>query len=242
MVGITKTIINIDFQKNSMAKKAVNNNSKWSSATVPLLSLNPFLNVWTKPRQTFQEILRFNPNYLVLLLAALYGLKQGLDISAISGFGDFYPLWEILLSILILGPLVGILSLYIGSFLMVWVGKWLQGQSTYQTMRTALAWSYVPSLVSLGLVLITLPFFGIEIFTSTTPVLDASNALLVLLIIISIVDLMLGIWMFIINLIMISEAQQFSIWKALANVLLAMVVVLVPVFIILTIYFFAVLG
>lgn len=231
---MTKSIINIKFQKERMAKKVVRNG--FSDG----LSLNPFTNVWTKPRETLQAILNFNPNYLVLLLSAIYGLKQGLDISALSVLGDNYPLWAILLGVIILGPIIGIASLYLGSWLLVWTGKWIQGQSSYQTMRTALAWSYVPSLINLGLIIITLPFFGIEVFTSTTPSLYASNSLLVLLIVISSLDLLLSIWMFVISIIMISEAQQFSVWKALGNILLAMLVVLVPLFIILTIYFFIV--
>lgn len=230
MVRMTKRLINIKFQRSIMAVK------KNSS-----LSSNPWLAVWTKPRETIQEILTFNPQYLVILLASLYGLKQSADLSAIYGFGDVYPLWGILIGILILGPVIGVLSLYFGSWLLVWTGRWLQGQSSFQSMRAAIAWSYVPILGSLLLFLVSLPFLGKELFTLEQTI-DASTISQVWLIIVSALDILLGIWSFVLSLIMISEVQQFSVWKALGNIVLTMLVVLVPLFIIFTTYFFIVLG
>ena len=217
-------------EKNSAA-------SSTNSSSYGTLSFNPWKTMWLKPRETIREILEYNPQYLVLLLAGLFGIRYALDMAGAYMLGDMFNLWLILAGAIIIGPIIGIISLYISSFLMVWTGKWINGKSSYEHMRAALAWAYIPILWGMLMYLLQIPLFGSELFSSLTPTLSASGLLTSLFIVLSLLGITFDIWSFSLSLKTVSEVQGFSVWKALLNMVLVLLVVLIPLLIILTIYF-----
>jgi len=189
---------------------------------------NPWTSIWFKPRKTIQQIVDTNPEQMVLMLAGLSGISQVLSRASMRNAGDTVGLSTILSLAIILGPIGGIISLYISSALLKWTGKWIGGRATVVKIRAANAWASLPSVVALIFWFPQLAVFGREIFMSSTPTLDATPALAFVLLICGVSFMILGVWQIIIGLNCLAQVQEFSVWKALGNIILAFLVIFVP--------------
>ena len=190
--------------------------------------LNPWFSMWRHPRRTIRQIVETDPERLVLLLAALGGIVQGLASSSNKSQGDRVSLTVILLANLVLGPVMGIVGLWLGGILLRWTGRWIGGQADARRVRTALAWSNVPQIWCLLLWIPAILLFGQELFTEATPIIHANSLLAVLYIGFSMGTVVIGVWSFVVCLHALGEVQGFSAWTALLNMLLAFLVILVP--------------
>ena len=190
--------------------------------------LNPWFSMWAHPRRTIRQIVEADPDRLVLVLAAVGGIVEALTNATSDSQGDNLSLRTILLTALIAGPLMGIVGLWLGSILLRWTGGWIGGQADSRRIRTALAWANVPLLWSLILWGPALLLFGAELFTTATPIIEASSLLSALYLVFSIGTAVIGAWSFVVFLHSLGEVQGFSAWKALLNSFLAMLVVVLP--------------
>lgn len=186
---------------------------------VQTTSLNPWVSIWLKPRETIRWIVATDPTRQVILLAALGGISQSLDRAAGRSAGDVLSVPVIFLIALIGGSIGGILSLYIGGAILRWTGSWFGGQATTEEVRAAIAWSSVPTIWALLLWIPELILFREEMFLTVTPRIDASPLLLFLLLGFAVVEITIGIWTFIIFLKCVGEVHRFSAWKALGAVI-----------------------
>ena len=194
--------------------------------TTPIM--NPWFSMWVHPRRTIRQIVATNPDRLVLILAAVGGIVQALANAESKSTGDKESLTSILLISLILGPIGGIVGLWVGGSLLHWTGGWIGGQAGSRRVRTALAWSQVPSIWGLLLWIPAILLFGAELFMKATPIIDASSLLSALYLVFSIGTAVIGVWSCVVFLHSLGEVQGFSAWKALLNSLLAMLVVAIP--------------
>lgn len=192
-------------------------------------SLNPWLSIWTRPRETIQQIVDRDPQEMVLLLAAVTGFSEVLNQASMRGLGDTLEWPMILVVAAIAGPLGGIVGLYLGGFLIRWAGSWIGGVGSPQHIRAALAWSGVPKIWALALWIPEAALFGPELFSSETPRIEADPSLAYALIGFGLVEMVIGIWALVIFLKCLGQVQGFSAWKALGNSLLSVLVVAVPV-------------
>jgi hypothetical protein len=189
--------------------------------------LNPWVSIWIKPRATMQQIVETNPERLVLFITALAGIDQVLNRASTRDLGDRMEWPYIFLIALIFGPIGSLLSLYLGGALIHWTGRWLGGQGTPQTIRAALAWSRVPLVWRSLLWIPELALFRQELFTAETPNIDANPMSALLLMGLGVMEMAIGVWAFIVLLKCLGQVQGFSAWKALANVLLPTLLLLV---------------
>jgi len=192
------------------------------------LTRNPWFSIWTQPRATIREILDTDPRRHVLWLAMLGGFLSALGQASIKNWGDRLPLATILLLCAVGGGIIGgPLGLYLGGFLSRWTGRWIGGQATSEQLRAAIAWSYVP-VIWVGILWIPeLALFGQEMFTSVTPRMEANPSLAFVMIGFGVLEIVVGIWTVMVALKCLGEAQRFSAWKALGNVLLALTVIVI---------------
>ncbi len=188
--------------------------------------------MWTKPRATIQQIVDSNPGRLVLILAAISGFSQALDRASMKSFGDRWEWLVIFLLSAIIGPIVGIISLYVGSALIRWTGTWVGGNASSQNIRAAWAWSSVPIIWALILWIPELALFGQELFTSEAPIIAAAPPLAWLRVGFSVIEMSIGIWAFVVFLKCLGQVQGFSAWKALGNVAFAVIVVVIAILVI----------
>lgn len=191
--------------------------------------LEPWITIWTRPRATVRWLVENHPERNLLLLAALGGITQVLDRAVWRSLGDRLPLLTILGFAVVGGIITGIAAMYLGSALLRWTGSWLGGKASPEEVRTAVAWANVPLVVALALWIPELALFGKELFTSATPQIDSSPALLAALIVFGLLDLTLAVWAVVIFVTGLSEVQGFSVWKAAGNAALTLVVILLPI-------------
>jgi hypothetical protein len=191
--------------------------------------MNPWVTIWTRPRATVRHLIETDPGRSVLLLAALSGVSQTLDRASTQSAGDAFSMSTILLIAVLAGPLFGLIGLYIGAALTEWTGRWIGGKGTVANLRTAMAWSCVPVVASLALWVVNLALFGSDMFTTAMPRIEANPALALLLIASGFCAVVLGVWTLVLALKGIGEAQGFSAWKALGNVLLSLLILIVPI-------------
>ena len=194
--------------------------------------LTPYLTIWTKPRSTIRQILDFNPEKHVLLLAMLSGIYRFIDRASGQSLGDNMSLTSLLLLCVIGGGIVGIISLYIGGEFFRWVGSWLGGKATAQDVRAAIAWSSVPDLILLAIYIPIIMIFGRNWFISSTEWMSPVFAFVVFATIATI-GFILFIWRFVLFVKCLAEAHQFSGWKGLGTSILGTLLIVVPLFVIL---------
>jgi len=191
---------------------------------------NPFLSIWTSPRETIREIVSFDPNYHVLLLAALQGIAKALDRASTKNAGDMLSLPVILGIAVVLGPLGGLFSLWLGSHLLRWTGSWIGGMADRTEIKAAIAWSGVPLIVSLAVVAVEVAVFGIDVFRSEETSAPLSSTTAILLLNLGLLQIMLGVWSLVLFCNTLAEVQQFpSAWKGLGNAALVGLVIIGPI-------------
>lgn len=191
-------------------------------------SVTPFISIWFKPRETIRRIVETDPGRHVVLLAALAGVGETLDRASGRSLGDILPFGVVLAFGLVLGPIAGIISIYLGGALYRWSGSWLGGQATTEQVRASLAWSSVPVIAALPLWILQILMVGEEMFTTSTPRLEANPLLAILLLGIIAIEVGAAIWAFILLLNTLAEVHRFSAWKALGALVLGSLVIIVP--------------
>lgn len=192
-------------------------------------TLNPWLSIWTKPRATMQQILATDPQHQVLLLATLASVAHILDKTSEKSLGDKLDWPYLFLIAAIVGPIAGVISLYVSNALIRWTGNLIGGQASSQHIRTAIAWAGVPTVCALLLWAAWLVLFGQELFTSQPPVIASNPLLAILLFGFAALKIIIGFWAFVLLLKCVGQAQGFSAWLALGNLVLAVLVVMVPI-------------
>jgi hypothetical protein len=190
---------------------------------------NPWLSMWTKPRETIQSIVDRNPEQSVLLLASLSGISQALDKASTKSTGDTYPLLAVILLCIASGAISGIISLYLAGFLLKHAGHWLGGKADGDRVRAAIAWSSVPVAWALLLWLPELAIFGKDLFSSTTPRIDAQPVLYFSFLA---VELIIAIWAIVIFFKSLSQVHRFSVWRSIGATLIAVALIAVPILLI----------
>ncbi|WP_018757963.1 Yip1 family protein [Paenibacillus terrigena] len=192
--------------------------------------LNPWLHIWTRPRQVIRDILSGKDSRRnILILAGVSGILRALDQATTRSLGDHMGTATIILMSLIFGFIGGLISLYLISWIMSFTGKWVGGQASFHEVLTATAWSNV-ILICVGVLWIPeLLIFGHEMFTTVTPMMDANPNLKLLLIVFSSIEIILSFWAVVVYILTLSEVQKFSGWMALLNVILALVIAFVVI-------------
>ena len=187
---------------------------------------NPWLSIWTQPRQTVRSIVKTDPKYGFLLLSAIYGLPLALDLSQNFSLGSNVPLWAILIGSLIICTLLGMIGISISTWLLHVTGRWIGGKGSFQTIRTAVAWSNVPNIVTILTKIVLLLVFGGAIFYRQFAETSFIGFQAGIVFIVFLIQAVASIWGFVILLQGLGEVQGFSAWKALLNVLIPFVIVI----------------
>jgi len=186
---------------------------------------SPWFSMWTRPRATIQSIVERGPTRFVLLLAALYGISQALDQASAKNAVDTLPLVTVLLIALIGGAISGIITLYVGGFLLKHTGQWLDGKANSEKVRAAMAWSSVPIAWGLLLWIPELLIFGGDLFTSTAERIAAHAVLYFLFMAL---ELIVAFWAMIIFFKSLGQVHGFSAWRAFGATFIAFCLIIVP--------------
>ena len=196
------------------------------------LGINPWLSILTKPRETIKAIIEFNSNYRLLILSMIYGFSAILGATQNLKLGNKFDFIAIIISVVILAPLWGYLSFSISSFFIYFTGKLIRGKGKYKDIRAVAAWSSVPFIVSSLLWIVLLFIFGAGVFNNFANKELLSTGFIFILFAIMFVQLIASIWSLIIYINALAEAQNFSILRAILNIILSAIAVGILVIII----------
>jgi hypothetical protein len=192
-------------------------------------SANPWFQIWIRPRETIRAYLNSaDPGRGIIWLALAAGYLNGLDNASARNMGDkVTSMVHIYGGYAFGGVLGGLLTLFLGSWLLKVTGQWLGGQGTTPEVRVAIARGFFMPSILVGVLWIPqLLLFGSEMFTAETPVIDADPGLTALFYILMVIEFVLIVWMIVVGLKSVGEAHRFSAWRALAIVLISFVILL----------------
>jgi hypothetical protein len=184
--------------------------------------MSPFLSIWFTPRKAIRQLVDSYDPKITWLLAAIGGVKEILNWASIFKLGNHYSLETIGLFVLLVGPLFGLISIFILSFMVLKTGEWFgNGKGTIQGIRAAIVWANLPVIVTMPLWIFRIMLLGNIAFGDFSSVIKANPMIALPLGLIGLIQGIGGIWCFILSLVCISEVQGFSKMNAFANMLVA---------------------
>jgi hypothetical protein len=190
----------------------------------------PWRTIWLAPRKTMRRLLdKGPPTGSVALLAALAGVNSALMKAAQESRGDHAEFSAILLNAGVFAPIGGLVTMLVWAGLLGWTGRWLGGRAGPGELRTAVAWSQLPTIVAGVLWLPALAVFGERLFMSE-PLAGLGPAAIAFAVFTSAAMLTAAVWSFVLQVFMVAETQRFSARKALANMALVVLAIMIPVF------------
>lgn len=188
--------------------------------------------IWYQPRSTVREGLENPSPALEIVVAAFFGISGFLDHAEKENFGDYWSLGLVFALAITVGPLVGVLSLYLMSALLRWTGRLFGGLASYSELRTAVAHGWIPFVWAGSLQATVFFLYGKRTFTiDNSSDIGGFAFLKGMFVGLLPIWILLGVWIVVIAVQCLSEAQGFSAWMALANYLLSFVVMVVAAFV-----------
>lgn len=180
-----------------------------------------WVTIWVHPRATIRRIVTENKKQSLWLLAAIYGFSALLGTFQSFSLGSVIGMIPIFVLAVILAPIWGYIAFAIWSWFVFWTGKWFKGLGDFQSVRAAYAWSSVPIAVSDLLWIVMLVMFGSTLFSMQPNAPIFSQAQSIVLLVLLFGKVVFSIWSLVIYLNTLAEVQQFSILRAIGNVIIA---------------------
>lgn len=179
------------------------------------------------PRQAIRRIVDMDPGCRFIWLSLIYGFPVLMQMAQSLSLAFYFSWPVILLPALVFAPFIGMLGITITAALLTWVGSWIGGKGSYVQVRAAVAWSNVPTIITcltwiVWVVLFREALFYEEFFQSAFVGMEKGVILGL-----AMLQFVAGIWSFVVLLISLSEVQGFSVWKALLNIILPFVLIVI---------------
>lgn len=185
---------------------------------------NPWLSIWTEPRATIAQIVKHNPNRSIWWLAAIYGFCSLMNLFQSMTLGKSMGMVGILILAVLVAPFYGYISFSVWSLFVYWTGKLFKGKGGYKEVRASYAWSCVPVIVNVPLWILMVVIFGNQVFLNFPNAHQMPTTQVFILFVILIVKVIVAIWSLVIFLNALSQVQNYSVIRAILNVVLAGVV------------------
>ncbi len=191
--------------------------------------------VWMKPRLTFQYIFRYCPEKYVTLFLILSGIVNGIERSYrhVSNQTSYTILF--FLVVLFFAGIFGVIFGRFYAALLGFTGRWIKGIASSDQLIAVVAWSSIPTICAVLLLIPKVLIFGNEPFSIDFQ--EQSPIVIISYFIIIAIQLVLSVWSIVILVQGVSLAQNFSIKKAILNVLFSVLIIVVPVLLIMGLFF-----
>lgn len=196
-----------------------------------------FTKIWTEPRRIFNYIEKAKYEKYFYILMVLAGITGSLDRAMEKGLGNDQSIIFILISATIFGGLLGWIGYYIYAALISWTGKWLDGKGNTESIYRVMAYALIPSILSLLVIFSQILIFGSSSFQNNFEISESKTVESVIFIILNIGNLGLAVVNIIFYGIAISVVQKFGIEKAILNLLLPILIIVVPILILIFLIF-----
>lgn len=193
--------------------------------------LNPWVSMWMRPRQTVRQMLNTEPTKYVLLLAALGGVSSAMDEVTEACIGEDLPFRiGVLAGCAIVGAIFGVVWLYVYGWATGLVGRWLDGVGTATELRTAIAWSQIPSIwllpINFGFAAAVAILGPENMFAGMAEAVQAEGGFDISMfppwiLALAAGGIIIGLWQIVITCQSVGEAHQFSSGKGFVTLLLS---------------------
>lgn len=198
--------------------------------------MNVFLSVWTKTRATVRYMIDHKSMALAFMLYFIGGIGSVMLGLTDSDFTFSIPI--ILLICLIAGPLFVSIIQFVVAAVVLLMGKLFKGTGSYTDIFKGLSVGYIPFIV-------LIPFYTIWLLVDPEGLLMIDvepNA--VISIITLLLTVVMSIYSIVIQIIAVSEAHRFGIWKAIFTLFIPgiLLFIILLVFLAVIIAIFATLG
>ncbi len=160
---------------------------------------SPWLTVWFSPRRTVERLVATRPTYFVWPLAILGATASFYSQISVIDSAGYLLNWQLALSLLLFGALVGTVWLYLSGFMLSWIGGLLGGRASALHMRTVFAWSALPTILGFVIILVIATTAGRGGALDSVPLLVAAAS----------------IWSFVVFLLMLGRVQNFGFWRTI---------------------------
>lgn len=193
---------------------------------------NILVKIFTSPTEAFQFIDSYKYNKHVIFFLILSGIIKAFDKAESKGMGDNMSIWGVIAFSILIGLLFGWFFNYIYSWAISFTGSYFNGKANTQAILRVLAYSLLPSVFSLFFLFLRILVYGNAIFQSDYEYYNASSFDNIFYYVFLIIDISLTIWSFILFIIAISVVQKFSIGKAILNVIIPAILVVLSAIVI----------
>jgi len=195
--------------------------------TVAMQPPNPWLSMWLRPRATVRYLIENDPDRQLPLLAMLNGIifafsRLSPPESAKNSIAYFFGT---VTGAIVGGAIIGLVWLYLAPPVLSWVGRKLGGCGTSSDVRTAWAWSGIPTVWGGFLLIPQLTIVGFMVAIPEVSDFESYPLLLLPLFGLALLTAALRIWGVVVFLHSLAEAHDFSIWRALGTTLLSFLLV-----------------
>ncbi|KIL53017.1 YIP1 family protein [Jeotgalibacillus campisalis] len=183
------------------------------------MKLNPFLSVWTKPKETVRQVSSLKSFWFVLIVTGIAGIGSGLtNLQGKSIVNDLSILMIVLFSICI-GLLMGIARAFVTSLFFTYIGKLFGGKSSVKEMFKGMGAMFIPRMLQSLILLTSVLIAGKQFFTDTNAELE-STFYISIVISLFVINAIASIFTVVIMSKGIGVLHQFSSWKGLAIVII----------------------
>ena len=199
--------------------------------------MNSYLTLWTNIRGTVRDVIDNKTIAISLVYIALGGIGSALSGLRDSGFNNSISVWLVLLLAIVLTPIIMIICHFIYTGIIYLVGKLFKGTGGFFDVFKALSVSYIPYVLLIPIFLIWFLVDPSSVVATTDDLTISTSAIIGLIIV-----MIFGIYCLVIQIIAVSEAHQFGIWRAIGTIFIPLILFTIIIFVIIAILFVAVLG
>ncbi|MBD7983268.1 YIP1 family protein [Sporosarcina sp. Sa2YVA2] len=193
----------------------------------PVEPLNMWKSIWLHPRKTVRYAVQHKTWRFVIIIALISGIFTALDQASSNDLGDSMGMGTIALIALLAGPILGVISLYIGSGVLHLLSKMFGGRGTFA--HTKMAYT-VSNLILIVLGFVWLPDLLINGRGMFVADYDFSIFQVIWLVVSLFLNFALGVWATVSMIGAIAEVHELAIWKAVLVVLLPVTLLIIFIF------------
>ncbi len=199
--------------------------------------LNVWTAVWLNPKEAARYAIDFKPMRFAIILALIAGVLEMLNMVSQNYLGDTMSLPVIFVMAIVMGPFLGLIGWWIGAGISTIVGTWLGGIGRFEELKKAFAITFIPVIIGGVLWIPDLLIVGESLFMEDGII---TGGKLVWLLFSGTIGFIIAIWGFVITVMTIAEAHQFSAWRGFWTVVIQAILIFIVVSIFFLPFFFGV--
>ncbi|MEN0045435.1 MAG: YIP1 family protein [Bacteroidota bacterium] len=180
-----------------------------------------FTQIWVKPTKIFRYLLskKYTKFIVPLFITASIISTFNTDQDS-ANFIKISPIVDLTIRFFISAFIY-----YFYALLLTWTGRWMEGKATKTDLLIVVAYSMPPIILMLPILIIQFTIFGTDILSGGVDLTQYEKNQVGIFHVTEYLMLLLQLWSLWLVIIGISEAQNFTVGRAIGNIIFAGIVV-----------------